>query len=114
MIAPPPQVNEELVKAVKWIAISSVILEYGLRMLPSSKGELKMRVNAAINHAKKVQSYFTESHLASEERKKDFKREFSKNEVLLIGELIETVWGINELDLDEIIRVLKENISPNE
>jgi hypothetical protein len=115
MIAPPPpKVDDELVKAVKWIAISSVILQYGLLMLPSSKGELKMRTNAAINHAKKVQSYFTQNSLASEERKKEFNREFNKNEVLLIGELIETVWGISEESLENIINVLKENIATNE
>jgi hypothetical protein len=102
--------QQETVKALKWVAIGSIISEYGALLLPQSRGEVKMRVNGMINASKKLQSYFVNNHQASPEARSSFKTEFSKNEIVLISELIETVWGIPEADLEAIVNTLKENI----
>lgn len=101
---------EDTAKAIRWLLIGGLLCEYGARMLPSSRGELKMRTNAVINFSKRLQEYFVHHPNCSQENKKVFLKEFSKNEVVLIGELVETVWGIKESDLENIIDTLKKHI----
>lgn len=100
----------EQARAIRWVAIGCIIAEYGARLLPATRGELKMRANAVVNTSNALQRYFLHHPNAKEEQKRIFKAEFSKNEVVLLAELLETVWGISEDNLEEIIKTLKENI----
>jgi hypothetical protein len=83
-----PEQAADQAKAIRWLVIGGLLAEYGSRLLPDTRGELKMRANGVINAANK----------------------FSKNEIVLMGELLESVWGISEDDLENIITTLKENI----
>jgi hypothetical protein len=105
----PPQITEQA-NAIRWIVIGSLICEYGAMQLPFTKGELKQRANSVINFSRKLQQYFLHHPNASEESKEVFKKEFLKNEIVLMGQLLSLIWGISEKDLEEIIRVLSENI----
>lgn len=105
-----PQQATEQATAIRWIVIGTIVAEYGCGMLPPSKGELKMRTNAVVSASRKLQSYFLHHPQASPQAKEIFKHEFIKNEIVLIGDLLETIWGIPEDDLENIILTLKENI----
>jgi hypothetical protein len=101
---------QDTAKAIRWIVIGSLIAEYGAILLPDCRGELKMRANGVKNQSKMLQQYFLSHPNASQKVKEVFKKEFSKNEIVLLGELLETVWGVNEDGLEEIIKALKNSI----
>jgi hypothetical protein len=105
-----PEQAADQAKAIRWLVIGGLLAEYGSRLLPDTRGELKMRANGVINAANKLQSYFIHHPNASPSASQVFKKEFSKNEIVLMGELLESVWGISEDDLENIITTLKENI----
>jgi hypothetical protein len=98
--------------AVRKMVIGTIVAEYGMRQLvDNSKQDLKMRVNSVLNACKKVQEWFLYHPSGTPEQKEIFKKEFLSSEILLISELLETVWGINEDGLEEIIKAIKENIN---
>lgn len=103
--------NENVVSAIKWIAIGSVISEYGALMLQDgSKHELKQRVTTLKNAAQSVQNWFTYHPNTTGKTRDAFKKEFLSSEVLLMAELMETIWGLNEKDLEDILIAIKNNI----
>lgn len=105
-----PEQAKQQANAIRWIVIGSIVCEYGAMQLPSLRGELKLRANAVVNFSRKLQQYFLHHPSASAESKDIFKKEFYKNEIVLLGDLLETVWGISENDLENIITTLKGHI----
>lgn len=104
----------DLIKAMKWVAIGSVIAEYGAIMIKdASKNELKQRVNMLIRNAQSVQNWFTLHPSASEQSREQFKTQLQNSELILIAELIETVWGLGDDDLENIITAIKQNTNDN-
>lgn len=103
---------EETVSAIKKISIGAVISEYGCLMLKdASKQELKQRVNRLHNATQHVQNYFLTHPNARPQTRETFKKQFLKGEIVLIAELLETVWGLDENDLETIINSIKKNIN---
>lgn len=103
-------VTNEQAKAIRWIVIGTLVAEYGARLLPKTRGELKMRVNAVVNSSLRLQSYFIHHPNATPENKEVFKREFLKSEIVLVCEILETICGVSESDLENILQSLKDNI----
>ena len=99
----------ERAAAVKQIVVGSIIMEYGAQRL-SGKHDLKNRVQILKNAAQSVQSYLLNNPGNTAELRAIFEREFLKNEIVLLSELFETVWGIKEEALEIIINTIKENV----
>lgn len=101
---------EETVSAIRHIIIGSILAEYGCRMLVDGvRFELKQKVNLLLNATRGVQNHYLYHPGATPETKETFSREFLKGEIVLIGELLTTVWGLSETDLEEVINQIKNN-----
>lgn len=102
---------QQTAKSIRKLIVGIIISEYALMELSDgSKQELKHRANIAINAAKSVQDYFKYHPQCTPEHRKIFEREFLKNEIYMISELVETVWSFSEDTLEEIIKSIKEQI----
>ena len=107
------QQQQEIVKnCIKKIIIGSIIAEYGIMELKdNSKQDLKQRANAAIAAIRNIQNYFIYNPKSNEDHVRLFKKEFIKSEIYTISELLTTVWGFDEITLEEIINAIKSNTS---
>jgi hypothetical protein len=104
--------QKQSVSAIKKMVIGCIIAEYGARQLvDSTKYDLKKRVNTVITSVESVENWFIHNQYSSELYRDIFKKEFRGNEVMLMAELFDTVFGLSEDSLDEIIQVLKKNIT---
>ena len=104
--------QKQSVSAIKKMVIGCIIAEYGARQLvDSTKYDLKKRVNTVIKSVQSVENWFIHNQYSSELYRNIFKKEFRGNEVMLMAELFDTVFGLSEDSLDEIIQVLKKNIT---
>jgi len=104
--------QKQSVSAIKKMVIGCIIAEYGARQLvDSTKYDLKKRVNTVIKSVELVENWFIHNQYSSELYRNIFKKEFRGNEVMLMAELFDTVFGLSEDSLDEIIQVLKKNIT---
>jgi hypothetical protein len=104
--------QKQSVSAIKKMVIGCIIAEYGARQLvDSTKYDLKKRVNTVIKSVESVENWFIHNQYSSELYRNIFKKEFRGNEVMLMAELFDTVFGLSEDSLDEIIQVLKKNIT---
>lgn len=104
--------QNQSVSAIKKMVIGCIIAEYGARqMVDATKYDLKQRVNGVIKSVQSVENWFIHNKYSSELYREIFKKEFRGNEVMLLAELFDTVFGLSEDSLDEIIQVLKKNIS---
>lgn len=104
--------QKQSVSAIKKMVIGCIIAEYGARQLvDSTKYDLKKRVNTVIKSVESVENWFIHNQYSSESYRDIFKKEFRGNEVMLMAELFDTVFGLSEDSLDEIIQVLKKNIT---
>jgi hypothetical protein len=104
--------QKQSVSAIKKMVIGCIIAEYGARQLvDSTKYDLKKRVNTVIKSVESVENWFIHNQYSSELYRDIFKKEFRGNEVMLMAELFDTVFGLSEDSLDEIIQVLKKNIT---
>ena len=92
---------------VKRIIIGSLIQEYALRQLKTYH-DLKYRTKIAIGACEKVQSYLVNHPDASAEHRETFRKEFLKDNAVLIGELIELVWDLDSQGLEELIKQLRD------
>lgn len=107
--------QKQAVSAIKKMVIGCIIAEYGARqMLDSTKYELKQRVNNVIKSVSSVENWFIHNQYSSPLYREIFQKEFKGNEVMMIAELFDTVFGLSEDSLDEIIKVLKKNIKDAE
>ena len=103
---------EEIADAIKKIVVGLIISEYGLMLLKDvSKQDLKFRTSGAIAAIRRVQDYFLHHPDSKPEHKEIFRREFLKNEIVMIAELLTTVWGLGEESIDEINKAILANIS---
>lgn len=101
----------QAVSAIKKMVIGCIIAEYGARqMVDSTKYELKNRVNNVIKSVVSVENWFVHNQYSSTEYREIFQKQFKGNEVMMLAELFDTVFGLSEDSLDEIIQVLKKNI----
>ncbi len=99
------------VSAIKKMVIGCIIAEYGARqMVDSTKYELKNRVNNVIKSVVSVENWFVHNQYSNTEYREIFQKQFKGNEVMMLAELFDTVFGLSEDSLDEIIQVLKKNI----
>lgn len=102
--------QEKKANAIRLIATAIVIAEYGLLKLKDNTHQaFKQKVNFAITSCQKVQQYFSLHENASPETKATFKEQFLSGEIVLLSELLETCFGINEDGLEEIINAIKQN-----
>lgn len=100
------------VSAVKKMVIGCIIAEYGARqMLDSTKYDLRHRVNSVIKSVQSVENWFLHNQYSNDFYREIFKKEFKGNEVMMLAELFDTVFGLSEDSLEEIIQVLKKNIT---
>lgn len=101
--------------AIRKVVVGLIIAEYGLMQIrDESKHDLKGRANFAIKAIKRVQEYFITSPDTKPEHRDSFKREFIKNEIFMISELVETVWGLSDDSLEEIVNTIRVHIISNQ
>ena len=104
--------NKLVVSAIKKMVIGCIIAEYGARQLvDSTKYDLRNRVNVVIKSVKSVENWFLYNENSNEAYREIFKKEFKGNEVMMLAELFDTVFGLSDDSLDEIVQVLKNNIT---
>lgn len=103
--------QKQAVSAVKKMVIGCIIAEYGSRqMLDSTKYELRRRVNNVIKSVVAVENWFIHNQYSNSNYREIFQKEFKGNEIMMLAELFDTVFGLSEDSLEEIIKVLKKNI----
>lgn len=104
--------RQQEVSAIKKMVVGCIIAEYGARqMLDSTKYELKKRVNGVIKSVESVENWFIHNKYSNNNYREIFKKEFKGNEVMMLAELFDTVFGLSDESLEEIIKVLKKNIT---
>ena len=102
--------QEKKANAIRLIATAIVIAEYGLlKLKDGTKQNLKLKVSNAISSCRKVQEYFLTHENATPETKATFKEQFLSGEIVLLSELLESCFGIDEEGLEEIINAIKQN-----
>lgn len=98
--------------ALKKIIIGSVIAEYGaLQMLDNTKFDLKQRTTQVISASKNVQNWFLFHPLSNGKYNAIFKKEFNKNELMLLSEIVEKLYLLDEDGLDEVLKALDASIT---
>jgi hypothetical protein len=103
--------QDKAVSAIKKMVVGCIIAEYGARqMVDVTKYDLKNRVNSVIKSVQSVENWFLHNQYSNNNYREIFKKEFKGNEVMMLAELFDTVFGLSEDSLDEIIQVLKKNI----
>jgi len=103
--------QKQSISAIKKMVIGCIIAEYGARqMLDSTKYELRHRVNNVIKSVVSVENWFIHNQYSNHQYRDIFQKQFKGNEVMMLAELFDTVFGLSEDSLDEIIQVLKKNI----
>jgi len=99
---------QKTAKSIRKLVIGVIVTEYALMELrEDAKQDLKYRANIAIKSARSVQDYFKFHPQCTPEHKAVFEKEFIKSELFMISELLETVWGIDDDGLEEIINAIK-------
>lgn len=102
--------STEIANAIRKVVVGLIVAEYGLMQIrDESKQELKQKTNFAINAIKKVQDYFITHPNSTPEHREIFKREFVKSEIFMISELVESVWGLSDDSLEEIVNTIRAN-----
>lgn len=103
--------SKEVANLIRRMMVGSIIAEYALIELKDrTEQDLKQRGNAAIKAVQHVQSFFMNHPKAGEQYRNIFKTEFLKPQLVLMAELIETVWGLSEESMEDIINQLKNHI----
>lgn len=103
--------NDENAAAVRTLIVGAIICEYGARQLiDNTTTNLKVKVKNVITAANLVQDWFLNHPNASKEHKETFKREFLGANIVLLAELFQTVYGLQESDLEIIINGIKNHI----
>lgn len=103
--------EDQTISAIKKMVIGSIIAQYGaLQLIDASKNDLKQRVNNVISSVKSVESWFLHNPNTNEAVRQQFKSQFSSNEVLMLAELFDTVYGIDADSLENLIEAIKKNL----
>ena len=82
----------------------------GLRSIPDAKMDLKQRVKNAISGCLRVQEWFEKNPNASDKVRDTFKREILSGKIVLLTEILELCYTLQESDLEDILEQLKQNI----
>jgi hypothetical protein len=103
--------NNETVDAIKLMIIGSLLAEYGARLIvDDTKQNLKYRINCVLNAVRNVELHFINHNNTTSEFRNHFKRQFNKNETVLLADLNLICWQIDEDGLEEIIKAIKQSI----
>lgn len=104
--------STETVDAIKLMIIGSLLAEYGARLMKdNTKQTLKYKVNCVINAVKNVEMYFLNHPNCDDYYRKHFKKDFNKNETVLLADLNLTCWQIDDDGLEEIVSAVKQAIT---
>jgi hypothetical protein len=100
---------QEQSNIVRFLLTCILMCEYSLINLGDNVDpELKKRIKNAIGYCRNVQGFFVNNKNVSPDIKTMFKQQFMGGEVVLLTELVELCFGMPEIDLEDIIRQLKE------
>ncbi len=106
---------KETANTIRVMLTALIIAEYQLiRLKDGTKNDLKMRVGNAISSCRKVQEYFITHNSTTPENKEIFKQQFLSNEIVLLSELLETCFSLDEESLENIISSIKQALEPVE
>lgn len=101
---------ENIAKALRKMVIGTIICEYAMMELKDDiSHELKCFVSNVLKDTKRVQDWFMFHNNSNSHYREVFRKEFLKDEILMISELVESVWGLKDADLEEIINSIKSN-----
>jgi hypothetical protein len=97
------------VKGVKFIAIGSIMAEYGSLLLKDrAKFDLKQRVGILRKQSQNVQNWFILNEQTDSKKNEAMRSEFSKSEIYLMGEILNLISYFTEDTLEEILEQLKK------
>ena len=100
--------SNQTANAIRKVVVGLIVAEYGLMQIrDESKQDLKARTNFAIKAIKRVQEYFLTHPNSTAEHREIFKKEFIKSEIFMLSELMESVWGLSDDSLEEIINTIR-------
>lgn len=95
------------------MATGVIISEYALRRLQdNTKQDLKMKVKGAINQCMNVQKWFIHHTESSPEISTLFQKQFNGNEILMLSELLETCFVLDEHGIEEVIKAVRQALEP--
>lgn len=105
--------QNERAQLVKRMVIGTLIAEYAMREL-DTHFELKRRTRVAISACEKVQHYLLYNYQSSVEQREVMKKEFLKENAVLMAELADLCWNLEADDLEMLIKQIKENTIQDE
>jgi len=73
-----------------------------------------MKVNNAIARCRDVQNWFIHHTQSSPEVSSLFKKQFNSNEILMLSELLETCFPLDEDGISEVIRAIRTTMEPEQ
>lgn len=105
---------EERAAAIRTMMVGVLIADYGARLLKdNSAQDLRQLVNAVMQSVKRVEQHFLFHPNTDTKFRETFRREFLSNNIVLLVDLLQTIWGLSENSLEEIVTAIKGNIDQN-
>lgn len=102
---------DEKANAIRTMVVGALVADYGARLIvDGTTHELKQLINNVLKSVRSVERHFLFHDNTDAEYREVFKRQFVSNTHVLIAELVQTVWGLSEDTLEDIIRAIKANI----
>lgn len=102
---------EEKAQIIRLMITGVIISEYALLSLKdNTKQDLKARVNIAINACRGVQKWFTCHEQSDSKTAKLFEKQFNSNEIVMLTELLQTCFPLDEHGISEVIKAVREAI----
>jgi hypothetical protein len=100
--------QDQIASAIKKMVIGCIIAEYGARQLVDiSMHDLKQRVRTVLKSVKSVENWFMFNPHTESRHRETFKKQFGGSEIMLIAELFDTVFGLDDDSMEEIINAIK-------
>lgn len=102
------QVIEERANAVRMIVVGSLLADYGARLIiDDTMHDLKTRARRVMTAVQSIERHFIHHPNTDTRYREVFKREFISNSIPLMAELLQTVWGLSEESMEDIITKIK-------
>jgi len=99
---------QEKANIIRLALTGVVIAEYAMiRLKDNTKTELKMKVNNAIARCRDVQKWFVFHTESSPEVSALFQKQFNSNEILMLSELLETCFPLDDNGIEEVIKSIR-------
>ena len=105
----PSMDPETTASVIKRMVIGCLIAEYAMRELPTH-ASLKKLTTQAIFACNSVQNYLINHPGNTPENTAIFKKQFLRDNAVLMGNLIELVWDLDSEDMEDLIMRLRSNI----